>query len=170
VIDANNIDQYPLIAPYDISSIEVPLPFNALLQAALQSKRGYGTTPPKITLSPLNHSYNESSVSIFFTVDKTLNWVGYSLDGKQNVTINGSGVTLFIIANMTNGLHKLTVYAEDAYGNIGASETLTFTIAKPAPSPNIPPEPFPTILVIASVIIVTVAGTGLLVYFKKRKH
>jgi parallel beta-helix repeat protein len=170
VIDANNIDPYPLIAPYDISSIEVPLPFNALLQAALQSKRAHDTTPPKITLSPLNHTYNESSVSIVFTVDKTVNWVGYSLDGKQNVTINGAGVTSFIIANMTNGLHNITVYAEDTYGNIGASETLNFTIAKAEPSPTTKPEPFPTTLVIASVITVAVVGIGLLVYFKKRKR
>ena len=170
VIDANNIDQYPLIAPYDTSSIDVTLPFNALLQAALQSKRGYGTTPPKITLSPLNPTYNESSVSVFFTVDKTVNWVSYSLDGKQNVTLNGSDVTSFIIANMTNGLHNLTVYAEDTYGNIGASETLTFTIANPVTSRDTQPETFPTTLVIVSIITVTVVGTGLLVYFRKRKH
>jgi nitrous oxidase accessory protein NosD len=33
-----------------------------------------------------------------------------------------------------------------------------------------PPEPFPTMLVIASVITVVVIGAGLLVYFRKRKH
>jgi hypothetical protein len=32
------------------------------------------------------------------------------------------------------------------------------------------PQPFPTSLIVASVIKVAVVGVGLLVYFKKRKH
>jgi hypothetical protein len=42
---------------------------------------------------------------------------------------------------------------------MGSSETIVFNI-----------EPFPTTIVIASVITVAVVGVGLLVYFKKRKH
>src|SRR5208283_178224 len=94
------------------------------------------TTPPKISLqSPVNQTYNESSVFLVFTVDKTVNWAGYSLDGQQNVTITGnttltnSMVTNVTIANMTNGLHNITAYAEDTFGNIGASQTINFTIA-----------------------------------------
>ena len=51
-------------------------------------------------------------------------------------------------------------YAEDSAGNMGASETLFFTISES-------PEPFPTTLVVASVITVVVVGIGLLFYFKK---
>ena len=44
----------------------------------------------------------------------------------------------------------------------------------PTPTPseetNATSDPFPTTIAIASVIIVAVIGTGLLVYFKKRKH
>ena len=44
----------------------------------------------------------------------------------------------------------------------------------PSPTPSPEPvqfaEPFPTTIVVASVISVAVAGTGLLVYFKKRKR
>jgi hypothetical protein len=54
----------------------------------------------------------------------------------------------------------LTVYAKDEAGNVGASETILFTV-------NVP---FPTTLVIASVSTVAVVGIGLLVYFKKRKR
>jgi parallel beta-helix repeat protein len=45
-------------------------------------------------------------------------------------------------------------------------------ISSPNPSPSPEPqlEPFPTTLVIGSVIAVTVICLGLLVYFKKRKH
>jgi len=46
---------------------------------------------------------------------------------------------------------------------MGASETVTFTVAVP--------EPFPTVLVaVASVASIAVVIAGLLVYFKKRKH
>jgi parallel beta-helix repeat protein len=140
VIDAQNKDRYPLMKP-----------FNGAFYA-LQ------TAPPKISvLSPLNQTYNETSVPLVFTVDKQVNWTGYSLDGKQNVTVTGNCT----IANVTNGVHSITVYANDTYGNMGASEIVTFTVAKP--------EPFPTTLVIAPIASVVV-GVGLLVYFKKRKH
>jgi hypothetical protein len=40
----------------------------------------------------------------------------------------------FTIANMTSGLHTLTVYANDTFGNIGVSENATFTVDLPASS------------------------------------
>ena len=57
----------------------------------------------------------------------------------------------------------MTVYSSDSAGNVGASETVTFTVAKS--------EPFPTTLATASiVVVVAVVGAGLIVYFKKRKR
>jgi parallel beta-helix repeat protein len=137
---AANIDRYPLMEPFT-------------------------TTPPKISvLSPLNQRYNETSVPLVFTVGKLVNWMGYSFDGEPNVTVTSSGLlTIVTIANVTNGVHNVTVYANDTYGNIGASETVTFTVAVP--------EPFPTVPVaVASVASIAVVIAGLLVYFKKRKH
>lgn len=32
------------------------------------------------------------------------------------------------------------------------------------------PEPFPTLLVVATIVTVAIVGIGLLIYFKKRKH
>ena len=140
-VDSKNTDHYPLIKPSNISVY--------LLK----------TTPPKIALlSPVNQQFNESSVSLLFTLDKQVSWMGYSLDGENNVTVAGNST----ITELTNGLHNITVYAEDTFGNIGASETITFNVDVP--------EPFPTTLVIASVIIVTIVVLGLLIYFKKRKH
>src|SRR5208283_1604150 len=129
VLDPQNKDLYPLLEP-----------FNSTLYALK-------TTPPTISvLSPVNQIYNDSSVSLVFTVDKTINWVGYSLDGQQNITIMGNTT----IVNMTNGLHNVTVYANDTYGNIGAS-TISFTVAKPEPFPTMP-------LAVASVAFVVVIG------------
>ena len=87
--------------------------------------------------------------------------MGYSFDGQDNVTIDGN-ITLY---GLSSGLHNLTVYAKDTYGNIGASETINFTIAKETP------EPFPTAIVAtASGASVAVIGVGLFVYFRKRNH
>jgi len=119
---------------------------------------GYGTPPEIKLLSPITHSYNESSVPLLFTVDKQVEWMGYSLDCQDNITVTGN-VTL---SELTNGVHNITVYAEDTFGNEGASETIIFNIDVP--------ESFPTTLVIASVITVSVIGIGLLVYFQKRKR
>jgi parallel beta-helix repeat protein len=138
VIDPQNRDRYPLVKP-----------FNSADYAVL-------TVPPKVCiLSPLNLAYNESDVTLVFTVDKAVNWEAYSLDGKQNVTVTGNTT----IAKVTNGSHNLTLYANDTYGDIGASTT-TFTIEKPAA--------FPTVTVVAALgITAIVFGAGLTVYFRK---
>jgi parallel beta-helix repeat protein len=138
---AANTDRYPLMEPFT-------------------------TTPPKISvLSPLNQRYNETSIPLVFTLDKLVNWTGYSFDGEPNVTVTSSSLlTNVTIANVTNGVvHNVTVYANDTYGNMGASETVTFTVDVP--------EPFPTVPVaVASVAAVAAVGVVLLVYFKKRKR
>ncbi len=141
VIDAQNIDRYPLTQPFS-SEFYAP------------------KVPPKIAvLSPVNQQFNESTVPLCFTVDKQVNWMGYSLDGQDNVTATGNTT----ISGLTNGLHNVTVYATDDVGNTGASETIIFNVAKP-------PEPFPTALVAtASGASVAIVGIGLLVYFKKRR-
>jgi len=121
---------------------------------------GYGTVPPVISVaSPENNNYTSSEVSLNFTVNKPTNWTGYSLDGNQNVTVTGNST----VTNMTNGRHSITVYANDTFGNIGASQTVSFTIAKA--------EPFPTAAVAAvSGTVVAVACIGLLLYYRKRSR
>jgi hypothetical protein len=115
---------------------------------------GYGTTPPVIDVaSPVNQTYNASSVSLDFMLNKPAEWIGYSLDGRDNVTVNGNAT----LDGLSNGLHNVTVYARDDLGNTGVSETITFNVA----------VPFPTALVAVSVASVAVIGLGLFVYFKK---
>jgi hypothetical protein len=120
---------------------------------------GYGITPPEVSIiSPVNKEYNTSNLSLIFTVDKPVDWTGYSLDGKENVTIT-SNTTL---TGLSGGEHYLTVYANDSFGNTGASQTITFTI---------PSEPFPTTWIIAAIAIIAtgVAITlGATIYRRKR--
>jgi outer membrane lipoprotein-sorting protein len=118
---------------------------------------GYGVPPEIKVLSPVSQTYDVSNVSLMFTVNKTVGWVGYSLDGLDNVTIAGNTT----IRGLANGLHNVTVCAEDSFGNMGASETVRFSVE----------VPFPTAIVATvSVASVIIAGVGLLFYFKKRKR
>ncbi len=131
----NNTDHYPLMEPFN-------------------------TNPPKILLlSPLNQKYNEATLPLIFSVDHPVFWSGYSLDGKQNITISGNGT----IINIPNGLHSVTVYANSTFGIVGASQTVSFTVAKP--------EHFPTALVaiVSGAVAAVVVAAGLLVYYKKHK-
>jgi hypothetical protein len=115
-------------------------------------------TIPKISvLSPINQRYNDSSVPLASVVDKLVNWTGYSLDGKQNVTITGDTS----LSGLSSGMHNITVYAKDLFGNVGSSETITFIVA----------VPFPLLPVAAvSVAVIVLVAAGLLVYHKKHKH
>ena len=120
----------------------------------------YGTIKPVISVvSPKNKTYNQTSVSLTFTVDKPVSWIGYSLDGRENMTVTGNTT----LTDLPNGPHNLTAYAKYTEGSIGASENVTFTIIKPEP------EPFSTTLIVtASGTAVAVIGIAMLVYFKKR--
>jgi parallel beta-helix repeat protein len=144
-INLQNVDDFPLMEPFNSTYY--------LLK----------TNPPKISLlSPLNWVYNDSSVPLVFNVDKSVNWTNYSLDGQQNVTFSGNTN----LTDISNGLHNVTVYAQDTFGNIGSSQTISFTIAKQEP------ESFPVVPVaaIAVAVITLITLAGLLVYHKKHKR
>jgi parallel beta-helix repeat protein len=116
--------------------------------------------PPSVSVvNPTNVTYNNASVPLDFSVDKQVTWIGYSLDGKDNVTVTGN-ITL---SGLSDGVHTLTVYANDTFGFTGASETVTFTVAT-----------FPTTLVMAAAVVVAlvtvVAVIGVLVYLRKRNR
>ena len=148
VIDANRSDRYPLIAPFNISNVPDLLPDWAL-------------APSIEFINPTNTTYLNGNVTVNFLLIKQPLWTGYSLDGLSNTTITGN-ITL---TNLPTGMHNITVYAQDSFGNIGSSETISFTIAKPES------ESFPVVPVaVASVVAVALVVAGLLVYHKKHKQ
>jgi hypothetical protein len=145
VVDVDNL----FVPTYNFSS--APILFSV-----------FRNQPPNISLiSPENKTYPQSTISLSFTLDEPTSKIEYSVDGQNNVTIIGNTT----LTDLSNGEHNCTVYASDMEGNIGASETITFTVSKPE-QPE--PELFTTIAV-ASVITIVVAGV-LLIYLKKRKH
>jgi hypothetical protein len=113
--------------------------------------------PPNISVSsPENKTYSQNDLALNFTTDESTLWIGCCLDGKTNVTVAGNTT----LNGLVDGSHSILVYANDTVGNIGASETIYFSI-----------EPFPTTSVItASVASMAIIGVVLLVYFKKHHH
>jgi len=116
---------------------------------------GYGTIPPAVAVfSPENINYTLNNVSLSFEVNKPAVWMGYSLDGLENVTINGNTT----LSGLSNGLHNITVYARDEFENTGVSETVFFTVEVAIPFTLIP---------IVVVVCGVLAGAGFLLYRKR---
>jgi parallel beta-helix repeat protein len=136
VINENNIDHYPLMPYYEPDV----------------------TSPVVSFSSPEDKTYNDGNIELTFAANEPVSWVGYSLDGQDNVTIAGNTT----LTDLRNGSHNVTVYATDLAGNTGASETLVFTVDLS--------EPFPTVPVAAAATSIIVVLAGFLVYFKKRKN
>jgi hypothetical protein len=115
--------------------------------------------PPVISnLSLENKTYSQNNLSLNFTTDEPTSWIGYCLDGKTNVTI-AENTTM---TDIVTGSHSLTVFANDTAGNMGASETINFTVTQKAE--------LSTTIIAASIASVAVVGASLLVYFKRRKR
>jgi YD repeat-containing protein len=102
-------------------------------------------------------TYNVSSVLLNFTVDEAASHITYRFDGEENFTTAGNTT----LTGVANGDHNLTAYAWDEAGNVGASETITFSVNAPFPI---------TLVAVASVsgISAVVVTTSLIVYFNKR--
>jgi hypothetical protein len=127
---------------------------------------GYGTpdptydgTAPEIVLkSPKNVTYYSSSITLEFSTNGSVSWMGYKLDNDTVVEVTGDTT----VSGLSLGSHTLTIYATDIAGNTGASETVFFSVA----------ESFPVVPLTSAVIVIAVvlcAGL-LLFYFKKRHH
>lgn len=106
------------------------------------------TTPPTIMIfSPENLTYGVSSVDLSFIVNEKTSWIGYSLDGADNVTIVDSAV----LSDVSDGEHRLTMYAEDLTGNIGISDVIVFTVSLETETPS---------QMWVVVVIAAIAGAG----------
>ncbi len=95
-------------------------------------------TPPAISiLSPQNITYPTSSVSLNFTVSEPTDWIGYSLDRQENVTILGNTTLI----GLPEGPHCVEVYANDTYGHMGSNKVcLTVDTTPPEASFSYSPE------------------------------
>jgi hypothetical protein len=91
-------------------------------------------TPPNVTiLSPTDTTYPKEP-QLQFLVDKPVSWMGYSLDGQNNVTLTEKESNL---PDLSNGPHSLTVYANDTRGNMVGSEPVYFVVDKILPAVSV---------------------------------
>ena len=98
------------------------------------------TLPPEIQIiCPKSQIYPATvwycaldAFKLIFKINEPVSWIGYSLNEEKNVTIEGNTTVDTVIGN-----HSVTVFANDTTGNMGASETVSFTIKSFHPSTTI---------------------------------
>jgi hypothetical protein len=117
--------------------------------------------PPDVSnLSLENKTYSQKNLLLSFTTDQSTSWMGYSLDGKENVTIVGN-TTLVAIPS---GPHTITVYANDTVGNVGASQTVNFDVSSLSSLTSL------SYVIVGAVIIIAVVTVALLSRIKGGKE
>jgi hypothetical protein len=119
------------------------------------------TVPPRVTVFPIgNMTFTESKpveVHLNFTLNEPAAKISYVLDERGNVTVEGNTT----LSGLSTGEHNVTIFAWDAAGNVGCSETVAFTVV----------EPFPTLSVVAvSIASISAVGTGLLLFYRKHRR
>ena len=156
-----------------------------------------GKDPPLVTLDiekivndrkflPSDHNQN-TWWHLVFHVNEPTSWIGYSIDGGANQTIEGNTTLGF-----SYGQYTIVVYAADLCGNIGASTPYTFTLApgeagsayaspddttsmlQPETLDPPPQEPLSTtsvviglVVIVVTIALVAVLITKLLVCYRK---
>lgn len=87
------------------------------------------TLPPVSSiLQPENKEYSQSDVILDLAINEQVSTISYSLDGQANITIAGNST----LTDLSNGYHNITAYATDEVGNVGASDTIYFSVDKPS--------------------------------------
>jgi hypothetical protein len=143
------------------------------------------STPPTISnLSIENKTYHQGGIfPLNFTVDEPTSWIGYSLDNEANITLTGN-TTL----EVHPGFHTLVIYANDTADNMGASDTVEFTLQPNLPTPTSSPSPTqqptlepspiashlidytPTWMLLITLTLTIIIGVAAYFYFKKRRR
>ncbi len=124
--------------------------------------------PVVSVLSPKNMTYTAFHIPLNFTLSEEARWIGYSLDGQVPVTVSGNTT----LAGISEGVHRLTVYANDSVGRKGSSEAVFFSVKQETKEIFVDePESFPWLsfatvsLAVAAFVVVVTA----VVYSRKRK-
>ena len=81
------------------------------------------TSPTISVLSPMNKTYGVTVIPLIFTVDESVSWMAYSLDGQSNATLSGNTTLL----GLGEGFHNVVIYTRDMADNTGASNAVYFS-------------------------------------------
>jgi nitrous oxidase accessory protein len=111
-----------------------------------------GNLPPVIAiLSPENTTYNNTEVSLTFTINKPTSKILYILDNNDSAAITGNTT----LTGLTSGNHSVVIYATDSAGNEAVPKTASFTVDAPVDKTV---SLFPIAAVVALAVVVTVVG------------
>ncbi len=88
-------------------------------------------------LTPTDQTLNSTSVQLNFSVSRRPIWLGYSLDYKDNVTVNEDAALTstfqkcyynMALSGLSEGAHYMTIYAKDAAGKTAATPPFTLNV------------------------------------------
>jgi peroxiredoxin len=131
LIDNEGVTAYNHLGEVEASILIAKV--NELLTAHTEPPVIPTPAPPIISvLSPENKTYSQNvcmngctvAVPLTFSVSEPTSWIGFSLDGQENVTISGNT----ILTGLLDGVHYVAVYANDTVGNMRASNIVHFTV------------------------------------------
>ena len=143
-------DKYPLMLAFKIDSVKFDMTKITIPQVVSE--------PLLTVLSPQNSkTYNVTDVSLNVSLSQLAKFVRYSLDGQENVTVVGN----LTITDLANGLHNVTFFTDDPFGNTQSSGIIVFNIDIPTLFPVTPVVAF-------SAVAVVLVAAGLLVYYKRK--
>ena len=162
----NTVSYYPMNVTdtlYLISGLSDNSTTTPAMSPSTPSLSPSATQPliPKISiLYPLNDSFFNVSLGgvnyqLTYETNSTLSWVGYSIDGSDNVTVTGNSTFVHEFVSST-GYHTLTVYANDTSGNWAIPQSVTYLVnfyPDYTPSPSIPEFPTWIILPLAMISV-----------------
>lgn len=80
-------------------------------------------SPIVVISSPKNITYAMSDIPLTFTVHVPVLWIGYSLDGRANVTTSGNTT----LTSLAEGAHHVIIYCNDTAGKMYSSVAVYFT-------------------------------------------
>jgi hypothetical protein len=119
------------------------------------------TVAPTVTLQQLNATYMHSDIPINITANEPISAAAYCLDGEENVTITPN----WTLSALATGPHNVTIYAWDAAGNVGKSETVFFTVAESEEETAFSAE---LLIAITAALIIIACCCTFLVLWKRR--
>jgi len=121
---------------------------------------GFRSIPVVGVVSPLSEVvYSVSSVGLVFVVDRPVSQLYFCVDGGVNVTFAGNTT----LSGLSGGVHSVTVFAEDKFGNVGVSETVVFSVVSES-------DPIFTVPVVVVLCVVSVLAVAVLLLFLRRRR
>jgi len=165
---ANNITVYAVDANGEVGSDTVSF---SMVFSSRRDPTPSPITPVVGVTSPQSRLYNQNKIPLNLVINNPIplggawaiypnvTWIGFSLDGQSNQTIHANTT----LTGLTNGVHNVSAYAKDIYGNEGASQTIIFS------TETISTKTLPTPIIVAFIGVTVVLIVCFMTYFVRQR-